>query len=121
MKEIDEKLKKLGLSWHWDGDRMCLDLIYNFENEEQRNDPDGQVGCIHGQIGCISEWGNISEWCDEDDIKEWNISIWNNCYDYDKKKRIEIDGFKHFESQAPTLELAKFKAELVIMDWLNVD
>ena len=127
MKEIDERLKKLGLSWHWDEDRECLDLIYNFENKYETNDLSEQVNCIHGQIGCISEWGEVTdkgvdfEWCDEDDIKEWHISIWNNCYDYNKEKRVDIEGFKLFESQAASLELAKFKAELVIMDWLNVD
>ena len=105
MKEIDKRLKELGLSWHWDEYRECLDLIFNF-GEKNKIDP------TSGQVGCISKWS------EEDDVKEWNVCVWNNCYDDGKK--ISFDNFGYYESYEESLELAKFKAELVMMGWLNV-
>lgn len=37
-----------------------------------------------------------------------------------KQKRIMIKGFGYYESSEASFELAKFKAQLVMMNWISI-
>ena len=99
-----EKLKDKDFSWHWHEDRRCLYLRYKFGiiNKES---PDS------GNLGFIAEPG-------ENDDDEWVSSLCGSCYCVELKKTIFINKeFEPYYSYDKSLEEAKFKIELLLLDW----
>lgn len=100
-----EEIKDKDLSWHWDDDREVLDLCYKRGIINPANPRLGQVGVVY----MISD--------KEDEKEEWIFSLWNNCYDEALGKGVVVSRkFRSYEGEASSLESAKLKAELMILE-----
>jgi len=97
-------IKDKNLSWHWDDDREVLDLCY-------------KRGIINPTDPLLCQVGAVYMISDGEEEEEWIFSLWNNCYDGVLEKKVVVSKkFSSYEGSSSSLESAKFKAELMILE-----
>lgn len=97
-------IKDKNLSWHWDDEREVLDLCY-------------KIGIISHTDPLLCQVGAVYMISDGEEEEEWLFSLWNNCYDEVLEKKVVVSKkFRFYEGLSSSLESAKFKAELMILE-----